>query len=220
MRGAANAAKGIDTDATGKVAGADARAKDFLAQPASDEKTALLAEIDRRYHAASGSAPGTKIQPNESGKSDLWRSIRDEVLFQHHYIANLPDNVKALIHVSIKGRDLTPADYDQLFRIAKKIEALPPGAAADYTSKITGNTTDLATFEAAIDGYRGELARREQADAERSKTRSAGRRLPAAAFRSPVATIGSPRSCDACMQDSCRPRHPYHSFCMTERRHS
>jgi hypothetical protein len=168
IRGAANAAKGIDTDTTGKVAGADARAQDFQAQPASDEKTALLAEIDRRYHAASGTSPGTKIQSNESGKSDLWRSIRDEVLFQHHYIANLPDKVKALIHVSIKGRDLTPADYDQLFRIAKKIEALPPGAAADYTSKITGTTTDLATFEAAIDGYRGELAEREQADTERA----------------------------------------------------
>ncbi|TMQ17873.1 MAG: DUF4157 domain-containing protein [Deltaproteobacteria bacterium] len=167
-RGAANAAKGIDTDATGNVAGADARAKDFQAQPASDEKTALLAEIDRRYYAASGTAPGAKIKPNESGKSDLWRSLRDEVLFQHHYIANLPDKVRALIHISIKGRDLTPADYDQLFRIAKKIEALPPGAAADYTNKITGTTSDLATFEATIDGYRGELAEREQADTERA----------------------------------------------------
>lgn len=168
MRGAANAARGIDTDATGKVAGANARAEGFQARPASDEKAALLAEIDRRFHAASGTAPDTKIQPNESGKSDLWRSIRDEVLFQHHYLANLPDKVKALIHVSIKGRDLTPADYDQLFRIAKKIEALPPGAAADYTSKITGTTTDLATFEAAVDGYRGELAERQQADTERT----------------------------------------------------
>jgi hypothetical protein len=78
MRGAANAARGIDTDATGKVAGADARAEDFQAQPASDEKTALLAEIDRRYHAASGTGTGTKIKSNESGKADLWRSIRDE----------------------------------------------------------------------------------------------------------------------------------------------
>lgn len=168
LRGAANAAKGIATDATGKVAGADARAKDFQAQPASDEKAALLAEIDRRYYAASGTEPGSKIKPNESGKSDLWRSIRDEVLFQQHYIATLPDKVKALIHVSIKGRDLTPADYDQLFRVAKKIEALPPGAAADYASKVTGTTSDLATFEAALDGYRGELARRERADADRT----------------------------------------------------
>ncbi len=168
MRGAAGAAKGIDTDTTGNVAGADARARDFQAEPASSEKTALLAEIDRRYHAASGTAPGAQIRSNESGKADLWRSIRDEVLFQHQYLASLPDKVKALIHVSIQGRDLTPADYDQLFRIAKKIAALPPGAVADYTSKITGSTTDLAAFEAAIDGYRGELAERERGDAERT----------------------------------------------------
>jgi hypothetical protein len=168
VRGAASAAKGIDTDATGKVTGADARAKDFQAQPASDEKAALLAEIDRRYHAASGTAPGSKIRSNESGKAELWRSIRDEVLFQHQHLASLPDRVKALIHASIQGRDLTPADYDQLFRIAKKIEALPPGAAADYASKITGSTADLAAFEAAIDSYRGELAGRERADVDRT----------------------------------------------------
>jgi hypothetical protein len=168
MRGAANAAKGIDTDANGKVAGAEAREKAFENQPASSERAALLTEIDRRYHLASGTAPDNKIAVNEPGKADLWRSIRDEVLFQHQYLANLPDKVKALIHTSIAGRDLSPAGYDQLFRIAKKIEALPPGAAADYANKITGSTTDLSAFEAAIEGYRSELAGREQADTNRA----------------------------------------------------
>jgi hypothetical protein len=168
MRGAANAAKGIDTDASGKVAGAEARKKAFENQPASNERAALLTEIDRRYHLASGTAPDNKIAVNERGKADLWRSIRDEVLFQHQYLANLPDKVKALIHTSIAGRDLSPADYDQLFRIAKKIEALPPGAAADYANKITGSTTDLSAFEAAIEDYRSELAGREQADTNRT----------------------------------------------------
>lgn len=170
VRGAANAAKGIDTDATGKVAGADARAKDFQAQPASDEKSALLSEIDRRYFAASGQ--GTKIASGDTGHSDLWRTIRDEVLFQHQYLANLPDNVKALIKANVKGRELTPADYDQLFRIAKKIQALPPGAAADYASKLTGSTTNLQTFEDAIEHHRGELADREQADAARAEVQN------------------------------------------------
>lgn len=168
MRGAANAAGGIDTEASGKVAGAEAREKAFENQPASNERAALLTEIDRRYHLASGTAPDNKIAVNEPGKADLWRSIRDEVLFQHQYLVNLPDKVKALIHTSIAGRDLAPADYDQLFRIAKKIEALPPGAAADYANKITGSTTDLSAFEAAIDGYRSELAGREQADTDRT----------------------------------------------------
>jgi hypothetical protein len=168
VRGAINAQSGINTDAAGKVAGADARAKDFLAQPGSDEKSALLAEIDRRYHARSGTAPGTEIKPGDAGNRELWSSIRDEVLFQHQYIANLPDKVKAVIRVGIKGRTLTPADHDQLFRIAKKIEALPPGMAADYASKITDTTTDLASFEAAIDAYRVELAEREQEGSERT----------------------------------------------------
>jgi Domain of unknown function (DUF4157) len=168
VRGALNAQSGIDTDETGKVAGADARAKDFLAQPSSDEKSALLAEIDRRYHARSGTAPGAKIKPGEAGNRELWNSIRDEVLFQQQYIENLPDRVKAALHVSIKERTLTPADYDQLFRIAKKVEALPPGMAADYASKLTDTTTDLATFEAAVDAYRAELAEREKTDSERT----------------------------------------------------
>src|SRR5690606_9803171 len=63
VRGAANRRKGIDTDEHGEVSGAEARAQDFLAQPESDERSALLAEIDRRYHAASGTAPGTQIKP-------------------------------------------------------------------------------------------------------------------------------------------------------------
>ena len=168
LRGAVNTGKGIDTDQNGKVSGADARAKDFLTQPASDERSALIAEIDRRYHAASGATPGTKIKPGEPGNKELWSSIRDEVLFQHQYVTNLPDKVKALIRISIKGRELTPADYDQLFRVAKKIEALPPGAAADYANKITGTATDLATFEAALDGYRAELVTREHEGSERT----------------------------------------------------
>lgn len=167
VRGAINAQSGIDTDATGKVAGADARAKDFLAQPDSDEKSALLAEIDRRYHTRSGTVPGTKIKPSEAGNRELWNSIRDEVLFQHQYIVNLPDKVKAVIRVSIRGRLLTLADYDQLFRIAKKIETLPPGMAADYVRKLTDTATDLASFEAAVDTYRAEFVEREKEDSER-----------------------------------------------------
>jgi hypothetical protein len=172
VRGAANASKGIDTDENGRVSGADARAQELQAQPASDEKAALLAEIDRRYRIASGTSPGARSQLGETGSKALWSAIRDEVLFQHQYIANLPDKVKALIRVSIKGRELTPADYDQLFRVAKKIEALPPGAAADYASKITGTTADLAAFEAALDGYRAELDTREQDNTERSSVQN------------------------------------------------
>jgi len=167
-RGVANAARGIDTEATGAVAGADARAKDFQQAPGSDEKAAMLAEIDRRYYAASGASSDTKIKPGELGRAALWRTIRDEVLFQGAHLGNLPDTAKTLIRVGIADRDLTLSDYDQLFRIAKKIESLPPGQAADCASKVTGSTTDLGQFEAAIDVYRSGMAAREQAGSERT----------------------------------------------------
>jgi hypothetical protein len=168
-RGLANAARGIETDATGAVIGGDERARDFQRAPASDEKTALLDEIDRRYYAASGAAEGSKIKPGELGRAELWRTIRDEVLFQSAYLANLPEKVRAVIRVSITGRELSPADYDQVFRIAKKIENLPAGQAADYASKITGQSASLDELEAAIERYRGGVAAREHQDQERSE---------------------------------------------------
>lgn len=170
MRAAAAASKGIDVDDKGKVAGADARAKDFLAQPGSDEKSALLKEIDRRYHAATGTPEGTQIKPGETATAALWNSIRDEVLFQHEYIANLPESVKKLIRFTIKGRQLIPADYDQLFRIAKKIDGMPPGQPADYASKVTASTTNLDEFEASVDRYLGEMATRKKDAEEHNRT--------------------------------------------------
>jgi hypothetical protein len=107
-RGLANAARGIETDATGAVVGGEERARDFQSAPASDEKTALLDEIDRRYDAASGAAAGSRIKPGELGRAELWRSIRDEVLFQGAYLGNLPEKVRAVIRISITGRALAP----------------------------------------------------------------------------------------------------------------
>lgn len=169
LRGEVNAARGIETEASGAVAGAQARAQSFQSRPASDEKTAILAEIDRRYYVSSGADSSAKIQPNDEGRSAQWRAIRDEVLFQHQRIAGMPDKVRALIRVSIEGRDLRPADYEQLFRIVQHLEALPPGAIADYASKVTGTTSDLITFERSIDRYRDDLAQRELVDRDRAE---------------------------------------------------
>lgn len=153
----------------GGIPGATERAKTFQAGPQSDQKSALLNEIDRRYFEAVGDKTGTKIKPGEEGKAALWRTIRDEVLFQHEYIANLPPQVKQLIKFSIDGKDLTPADYDKLFAIAKKIEKMPAGQAGDYASKVTGTTTDLATFEASLDKYLADMAAREKQAEAREK---------------------------------------------------
>ncbi|HEU4726549.1 MAG TPA: hypothetical protein VFT22_01615 [Kofleriaceae bacterium] len=72
MRGAASAAKGIDTDATGKVAGADARAKDFQARPASDEK--YRGELAAREHADNERAT---VQNKLLGLEDVYKLYRE-----------------------------------------------------------------------------------------------------------------------------------------------
>ena len=140
-----------------------------LAQPGSDDKSAVMKEIDRRYHAATGTDSG-QIKPGETANQALWSSIRDEVLFQHQYIANLPESVKQLIRFSTKGRQLTPADYDQLFRIAKKIAGMPQGQAADYASKATASTTDLGAFEASLDRDVAEMTTRTKDSEQHNQT--------------------------------------------------
>jgi hypothetical protein len=167
QRGQASRERGIGVDAGGGVVGAEERAKAFASGPKSDEKTALLDEIDRRYFEAIGDKTKTKIRAGEKGKADLWRMIRDEVLFQHEYITNLPPDVKDLLKSSTQGKDMTPADYERLFAIAKKIAKMPPGQLSDYASKVTDAPTDLVELDASLDKYIAEMAKRNQQSEER-----------------------------------------------------
>jgi hypothetical protein len=169
VRGQATRERGISVGAEGGVIGAPERAKTFHAGPESEEKAALMKEIDRRYFEAIGDKTETKIKPGERGKAELWRMIRDEVLFQHEYIANLPPKVKELIKFSTKGKNMTPADYDKLFAIAKKIQKMPAEQISDYASKVTATTTDLNAFEASLDKYIAEMAVRASQREERDR---------------------------------------------------
>jgi hypothetical protein len=169
QRGRAREERGISVGERGGITGAKERAKTFHTGPETDLKSALLKEIDRRYFETVGDEAETKIKPGEKGKAKLWRMIRDEVLFQHEYIANLPPKVKELVKLSLKGRDLAPADYDKLFAIAKKIEKMPVGQVSDYASKVTGTTMDLGGFAASLDRYIAEMAARGLQSAGREK---------------------------------------------------
>lgn len=160
-RGQASAARGIDSDEHGEVAGAAARAAELEAQPDSVEKSALLAEVDRRYRAAVGPS-GERARD-----SALWRRIRDEVLFQQQHLAQLPGSMQRAIRLAVGARELGPRDYDQLFSIAQKLALLPPADLADFAAKISGEA-DLAALDADVDAYFTERAEREQASAERT----------------------------------------------------
>jgi Domain of unknown function (DUF4157) len=168
-RGQVSKARGISVGQDGVVAGAEERAKTFHAGADSDQKTALLKEINRRYYEAVGDKTQKTINPGEDGKAELWRTIRDEVLFQHEYIEDLLPQVKSLIKLGTKDKELTPADYDKLFAIAKRIEKMPAGQAADYASKVTGTIRDLDVLEASLDKYLAEMAERQKQGDERDQ---------------------------------------------------
>ncbi len=177
MRGKSSAAKGIDVNATGDVAGAKERATKFGSGPNTKDKADVMAEIDRRYYEAAKVTPGEKIKgtkgdKGEEGKAALWRQIQDEVLFQNDYIKNLPPAVKQLIKFSSDGKKLEAKDIEQMFRIAKKIEGMEAIEIMDYLSKITGTTTDLTDFESMIDKF-VEAKKERKADKDQRETTQA-----------------------------------------------
>ncbi|MFO7563103.1 MAG: DUF4157 domain-containing protein [Enhygromyxa sp.] len=161
-RAASNSGKGISVGSGGAVEGSKARAKAFLSGPMTRAKADLMGEIDDRYYEATGIAKGEKIKSGETAKAQFWNQIRDEVLFQNEYIRDLPEQVKKLIKISTDGRRITARDIDQMFRIAKKIEGMKPGDVADYTSRVSGSTTDLDEFEAAVDVHIAKTKEREK----------------------------------------------------------
>ena len=137
-----------------------------------------MKEIDRRYFEAIGDKTETKIKAGEKGKAELWRMIRDKVLFQREYIANLPPKVKELIKFSTKGKDLTPADYDKLFAIAKKIETMPAGQVSDYAEQGDGRDDGLGRVRGVARDYATEMANgRRVRSAQRDNNKVAGRRV-------------------------------------------
>lgn len=160
-RGSFNESRGIDTDEDGGVQGAAERAERFAAMPQGEGRTSLTDEIDRRYYEISGVAEGTPIARGEEGRAALWRSIRDEVLFQHEHLQNLPPSVQQVIRRSTDGRVLTPRDYEQLFRIAQILENLPADQLTEYVAYISASTTDLNVLEQSIERYISERAERD-----------------------------------------------------------
>lgn len=122
-------------------------------QTQGKEREEINQEIDKRYWEEADIAEGEKIKKGEQAKIDMWNVYRDQVMNEHQYIKNLPPQVKKLIKISTKGKEITPEDYAQVYRIGKKIEAMEPSEVLDYYSKISGSTTDLNTFESALDKY-------------------------------------------------------------------
>ncbi|MCW6005128.1 hypothetical protein K1W54_11125 [Micromonospora sp. CPCC 205371] len=154
-RSTATAAEvGMDVDASGGMSGAAERAGLLLAMPEGAEKQSLYTEIDRRYWQATGIPDGHKIisRDTEPGKAALWDQIRDEVLAQRSFVGNLPPKARILMHEAARGLPLGPRDYEQVVRVANKIEKMSVEDLENYLREVS-TTTDLTAFERAVDTF-------------------------------------------------------------------
>lgn len=165
-------ARGIDLTADGEIAGASARARALHDQPPSAARAALMAEIDRRYAAATGSQTAGRIASASSSRADLWRAIRDEVLFEQAYLGSLPSPIREILRAGVRGRDLAPAELEHAFRIARQLAALPPDHVRHYASKLAGSAATLTELEAALARHATTMAARDRDTAAREAVKT------------------------------------------------
>ena len=145
---------GLKGDDTGTVPGADERAEEFSEMPDGKEKQDLYDEIDQRYWDTLGLPKGTKIKDKtkQPGEVALWKQIRDEVLAQREFIANLPEKVQYIIRYSEDGVVITPKKFEQVVRIANSIEKMDAADLENYLSKAK-TTRDLDALETSINKF-------------------------------------------------------------------
>jgi len=134
QRSTATAAEvGIDVDESDRLEGAAERVEE-LSGLSSDTKRDLYAEVDRRYWEDQGLPRNTKIiDPiKQAGQVALWNQIRDEVLAQREFVMNLPPKVQTILHYGEGGIIVAASDYEQIVRIAAKIQALGDADIENY----------------------------------------------------------------------------------------
>lgn len=150
---AAAADLGLGVDAAGKLAGADDRA-DAMSRLSDAERARLNDEIDRRYWKATGIPSGQKIKSRsgERGNVAMWEQVRDEVLAQRAFIADLPEKARQVLHYSNDGVVIRPEQYEQVVRIARKLEGMDPGDIENYLRRVKP-TTDLDALEKAVESF-------------------------------------------------------------------
>jgi len=145
---------GLGVDDSDNIVGVSDRADEFSKMPDGREKRALNAEIDRRYWKTTGITKGDKIKSKtkEAGKVALWEQIRNEVLAERLFVSNLPEKVQHILRYSEKGEVITPQNFEQVVRIAKKIEQFDATDLENYLNKLK-KTKDLDVLETSVDDF-------------------------------------------------------------------
>jgi hypothetical protein len=109
----------------GAAGGGDGKAEKEEADKAykglgEGEKGAIDVEINQRYYAATGEAPGTKIKPGEAVKASIWNSLKQQVLADRKALETLPETVKTLLGPS----NFTPENYRALVELGQTLAQL------------------------------------------------------------------------------------------------
>ena len=131
-------------------------AKSSYGQLDKASRALLSAEVDKRYYAATGDKPGSRIKPGEEGKAKIWEQTLMEVVEERRELESLPPAIKALMGAEASFK---PADYQQLLRIAGKLESFSAADLEAYKLLAIRATDDLNLFELSVEMF---LARKEE----------------------------------------------------------
>ncbi|ACY13319.1 eCIS core domain-containing protein [Haliangium ochraceum] len=93
-----------------------------------------------------------------------------EDALQQPALAKLPPAAKAIFRAQLTSAAITPADQEQLFRIAETIAAMPPGHADDYASKISSAAPDLDALEQSLTAYAATMDQRAEQEGAHQAT--------------------------------------------------
>ena len=139
-----------------------------------EEKDRMSAEVDRRFWEKTNYKVGEKLGTSAEDKkmAEYWMALRDELLRQRKDVEALPAPIKDFIFTEDAPQSVEPKDYATVLRIAEKLTALSEAELADYKSKVIGETTDWSRFEASVDRYLAERARRRASLEEREKIKT------------------------------------------------
>ena len=121
----------VEAETTTDAATKDKKSKqreEYL-QLKGDAKKDITDEVNRRYYKLSGDKPGTAIQSCENGKAQTWEYQLADVLAEQQTLKDLPAPVKELLGSESSYK---PANYEQLLRIAAKIQQFSKEDLAAY----------------------------------------------------------------------------------------
>jgi Domain of unknown function (DUF4157) len=152
---------GVGTGGTGKGgtgSGSSAktaadRARQLGTLPKTEQQK-INEEANREFWDRTKYKPGEQLDPGKSAadkeQAELWTKMRDELLRIREMLGELPPAVRDTLG---DPAQYTPAQYDQLLRIGKKIAGLSAEDLLLYRIVASSTTTDLVAVETGLDQF-------------------------------------------------------------------